>query len=92
MVVALRRKLPVSAPSTSQVEEGALFTYGFIHHEVGNPAHIAVQILTGTDTGGISVEIAETYLAINLDTAVAIGLEVPYQMLQRAQIIIHNNQ
>ena len=90
---ALRYKLPVSAPSTIQVEEGALITYGFIHHEAGKQAaHIAIQVLNGTAAGEIPVEIAETFLAINLDTAEAIDLEVPYSMLQQAQIIIHNNE
>jgi putative ABC transport system substrate-binding protein len=90
---ALRYKLPVSAPSTIQVEEGALITYGFIHYEAGKQAaHIAIQVLNGTEAGEIPVEIAETFLAINLDTADAIDLEVPYPLLQQAQILIHNNE
>jgi len=83
------RKLPVSGPSTAQVEEGALMTYGFIHHEVGaQAARIAHHILKGADPGGYPVETAESYLAINLHVADVIGLEIPYEILQRAEIII----
>lgn len=89
LAVALDRKLPVSGPSTAQVEEGALTTFGFIHHQVGaQAARIADQILKGTDPGNLPVETAECYLAINLQAADAIGLEIPYEILQQAEIII----
>jgi len=89
LAVAYDRKLPVSGPSTAQVEEGALMTYGFIHHEVGaQAARIAHHILKGADPGGYPVETAESYLAINLHVADVIGLEIPYEILQRAEIII----
>jgi len=89
LAIAYDRKLPVSGPSTAQVEEGALTTYGFIHHEVGaQAARIAHHILKGADPGGYPVETAESYLAINLQVADAIGLEIPYEILQQAEIII----
>lgn len=91
--IALDKGLPVSAPSTIQVEEGALTTYGFIHYEAGKQAaHIAVQILNGTPAAEIPVEIAETFLAINLDTADSIGLEIPYPILQQAQMLVHHDK
>ncbi len=89
LAVAFDRKLPVSGPSTAQVEEGALTTYGFIHHEVGaQAARIAHHILKGADPGEYPVETAEFYLAINFQVADAIGLEIPYEILQQAEIII----
>ena len=89
LAVACDRKLPVSGPSTAQVEEGALTTYGFIHHEVGaQAARIAHHILKGADPGEYPVETAESYLAINLQVADAIGLEIPDEILQQAEIII----
>ncbi len=89
LAIAYDRKLPVSGPSTAQVEEGALITYGFIHHEVGaQAARIAHHILKGADPGEYPVETAEFYLAINLQVADAIGLEIPYEILQQAEIII----
>lgn len=89
LAIAYDRKLPVSGPSTAQVEEGALTTYGFIHHEVGaQAARIVDYILMGADPGEYPVETAECYLAINLQVADAIGLEIPYEILQQAEIII----
>jgi len=89
LAVAYDHKLPVSGPSTAQVEEGALTTYGFIHHEVGaQAARIADRILKGVDPGEYPVETAEFYLSINLQVANTIGLEMPYEILQQAEIII----
>ena len=89
LAVAYDRKLPVSGPSTAQVEEGALTTYGFIHHEVGaQAARMAHHILEGAAPGELPVEIAELYLAVNLQAADAIGLEIPHEILQQAEIII----
>jgi putative ABC transport system substrate-binding protein len=91
MAMAQERNWPVSGPSTAQVEEGALTTYGFIHHAVGSQAaRIAVQILKGADPGELPVEETEFYLAINLVAADAIGLEIPAEILQQAEIIIRD--
>ncbi len=90
VAVAIERKLPVSGPSMAQVEGGVLTAFGIIHHKAGaHAAHIAVQVLKGANPGDLPVETAEFYLGINLQTADAIGLEIPYELLQRAEIIIH---
>ena len=89
VAVATERKLPISGPSLAQVEGGALTGYGIIHHKAGGQAaHIADLILKGADPGELPVETAESYLGINLQTAEAIGLEIPYEILQQAKIII----
>jgi putative ABC transport system substrate-binding protein len=91
LAVALARNLPVSGPSTIQVEQGALTTFGFIHHKVGaQAAHIADQILKGADPGTLPVQTAESYLVVNLNTAQDIGLEIPYEVLQQAETIIRD--
>ena len=91
LAVAQQRRLPVSAPSTLQVHQGALTTYGFIHQRAGaQAARIADQILKGTPPGHIPVETAEFFLAINLHTAETMGLEVPYALLQKADLIIRD--
>ncbi len=91
VTLAEEMKLPISGPSTAQVEEGALTTYGFIHHAAGaQAARIADQVLKGSDPGELPVEDTEFYLAINLVTADAIGMEIPTEILQRAEIIIRN--
>ena len=90
LAIAIERKLPVSGPSTAQVEEGALTTYGFVHHEVGvQAARMADQIFNGVDPAELPVETAEFYLSINLATAGAIGLKIPDNILRQASIIIH---
>jgi putative ABC transport system substrate-binding protein len=89
LAVALDRGLPVSGPSTAQVEEGALMAYGFIHTEAGaQAARIADEVLRGANPGDLPVETAESYLAINLAMADAIGLQVPYEVLLQAEVII----
>jgi putative ABC transport system substrate-binding protein len=91
--VAKDRKLPVSGPSTAQVEEGALMTYGFIHDEVGaQAARMADQVLHGADPGTLPVQTGEFFLAINLQMAEVIGLEIPYEALQQAEIIIRDGE
>jgi putative ABC transport system substrate-binding protein len=87
--IARQRGLPIAAPSLSQVQAGALFSYGFIHHEIGRQAaRLAAEILGGTPPGELPVEMAESYLAINLRTARAIGLEIPDAILLQAERII----
>ena len=87
--LAIARKIPVSGPSIIQVEKGALISYGIIHTEVGaQAAVIADQILRGAHPGDLPVQTAEFYLGINLRTAQAIDLEVPYDVLQRAHTIV----
>ena len=91
--LAIDRKLPVSGPSMAQAEGGALMAYGIIHHKAGaQAAHIADQILKGADPGELPVEIAEFYLVINLQMAEDIGLEIPYEILQQAEIIIRAHE
>lgn len=86
---AEEQKLPVSGPSTAQVEGGALTTYGFIHNEVGvQAARIADQVLKGTPPGELPVEPAEFYLSVNLATAEKIGVEISDEILEQAALII----
>jgi putative ABC transport system substrate-binding protein len=87
--LANQLKLPVSGPSTAQVEEGAVMTYGFIHSAVGvQAARMANQILRGTNPGEMPIETAENFLAINLISADEIGLQIPDDILRQAEIII----
>ncbi len=93
LAMAFDHKLPVSGPSTIQVEKGALTTYGFVHHEVGaQAARIADQVLKGADPAELPVETAEFFLVINQLTAEAIGLEIPPHILQQAEIIIRADE
>ncbi|MDH3447894.1 MAG: ABC transporter substrate-binding protein [Gammaproteobacteria bacterium] len=87
--LAIARKIAVSGPSIVQVEKGALISYGIVHKEAGaQAASTADQILRGAHPGDLPVQTAEFYLGINLRTAQAIDLDVPYDILQRAHTIV----
>lgn len=87
--VATALVLPTSGPSTAQVEEGAMMTYGFVHEQAGaQAARIAHQVLHGADPGVLPIEDTESFLGINLVTADLIGVEISDAVLQRADIII----
>lgn len=86
--LATALSIPTSGPSTAQVEEGALMTYGFIHERAGvQAARIADQVLRGADPGDLPVEDTESFLGINLETAQAIDLDISDAVLQQAEII-----
>jgi putative ABC transport system substrate-binding protein len=81
--------LPLSVPTGEQVEEGALMSFSFSFFASGEQAaRLADQILKGAKPADIPVETAEVFLIINLQAAEAIGLEVPYDVLEAADTII----
>jgi putative tryptophan/tyrosine transport system substrate-binding protein len=84
-----QRGLPLAAPSFSQVKAGALFSYGFIHTEIGRQsARLAAQILSGTKPVDLPVEMAENYLTVNMQAARMIGIEIPDNILLQADFIV----
>jgi putative tryptophan/tyrosine transport system substrate-binding protein len=89
IAAALERGLPFSAPTSEQVVQGALVSFGINLFEIGRQAaRLADQILDGQDPGGLPVEEAEFFLVINLKTAEAIGLEIPDEILSQATRLI----
>ncbi len=89
VALAGKRRLIISAPSRIQVEAGALFSYGFVHHDIGRQAaRLADQILKGMAAGDLPVEMAENSLSINLVTAHKLGLRVPDDVLLQADHVI----
>ena len=90
--LSYQRKIPLSAPSLTQVRQGALYTYGFVHYEFGKQsARLVNQIITGVSPADLPVELAENYLAINLMAVEKIGLSLDAEVLRRADIIIREN-
>jgi putative ABC transport system substrate-binding protein len=88
--MAAQLKLPTSGSNTALAEDGTLTAYG-IDLTVSTrqeAARLADQILRGIKPGDLPVEMAEFYLAINLKTAEAIGLDIPDEILLQADIII----
>ena len=89
VALSYQRKIPLSAPSLTQVRQGALYTYGFVHFEFGKQsARLADQVIKGVSPADIPVELAENYLAVNLIAAQKIGLQFNEQVLRRADIIV----
>lgn len=81
-------RLPVSAPSLTQVQRGALFSYGFVHRQIGlQAARLAAQVLRGVSPGDLPVEAAENQLAVNPKAAAAIGLTIPDDVLVLADVV-----
>lgn len=82
-------KIPVAAPATANIQDGALTTYGHDNIPLGRQAsHLANQILDGIKPADLPVESAELFLAVNLDTANIIGLVIPDEVLDAADIIV----
>jgi len=89
IAVASARRLPIAAPSQTQVESGALFSYGFAHKDIGRQAaRLADQILKGVKAGDLPVEMAENRLAINLATARKLGISIPNDILLQAEHLV----
>jgi putative ABC transport system substrate-binding protein len=81
--------LPLSVPSAEQVEQGALISFSSGLFSSGEQAaRLAGQILKGAKPADLPVEMSEVVLLINLQTAEAIGLEIPDDVIRDAHIII----
>jgi putative ABC transport system substrate-binding protein len=83
-------QLPTSAANPNDLtDHGVLTSYGIEQMSAGKQAaRLADQILQGIKPADLPVETAEFYLAINLKTAEAIGLDIPDEILLQADIII----
>lgn len=89
VTAARERRLPLSAPSYQQVEQGALYTFGFVHYKLGQQAaQLMDRILSGTPPGEVPVETGKSFLVINLANAREIGLEIPPHPLNKAAILL----
>ena len=86
---SILHKLPLSVPSYQQVQKGALFTYGFIHEELGiQSARMVDRILRGVKTEDLPVKYGNVYLVINKKTADKIGITFPSSVIRNAKLII----
>ena len=75
-------------------ERGALIAYGPSQTEVHRQvARMLAKVLRGAKPADLPVEQPTTFeLAINLDTAEAIGLTIPMNLLSRADKVIVNDR
>jgi len=87
---ATKREIPVFSAGHVHFDNGLLFSYGPQNSETGmQVACQADYIMThGVPPTEIPVETSDFFLEINLKTAKASGIEIPYNMLQQADFII----
>jgi putative ABC transport system substrate-binding protein len=83
-------QLPTSAANPRDLtDHGVLTSYGIELTASGKQAaRLADQIFRGVKPADLPVETAEFYLAINLRTAETIGLDIPDEVLEQADIIV----
>jgi putative ABC transport system substrate-binding protein len=88
--LAARHKLPAIYFQHFFVNAGGLASYGFDPIDPHRRAAAYVdRILNGEKPGDLPVQVANKYeLVINLQTARALGLEVPQSLLARADEVI----
>ena len=89
VATANARKLPLAAPATANVWDGALTSYGHDNVLLGKQASgLAKQILQGISPSNLPVESADLLVSINVKTAETIGLTIPDDLLRSADLIV----
>lgn len=83
-------KIPLMMLSKGEAEKGALASYGVDYIDLGKQsALIANQVLGGVAPAAIPIEMPRKFLfTVNLKTAEEIGLEIPEEVLQKADVLI----
>ncbi len=84
---AMARGIPAGAYSLPP--EDVLFTYGTNSADTGKQAaQLVDQILKGKKPADLLVKTAEFFLRINLQTATAVGLDIPDGLLRQADMVL----
>jgi len=84
----LNRKIPILAFSPSFVKGGALLALAPNYQEMGRQAGRLVQkILGGTSPGSLPPVHPQGSLFLNLNTAGALNINIPTEVLQKAEQI-----
>jgi putative tryptophan/tyrosine transport system substrate-binding protein len=88
--LALGARLAVISFNREFVEAGALMSYGPNYLDLfRNAAEYVDKILRGTKPGDLPAQQPTKFeLVINLKTAKALGLDIPFQLQQRADKLI----
>lgn len=83
------KKLPLTSINYSQVEAGALLSYGPEFGSVGQQMALLIdQVLRGADAGALPVEDASYHLYLNQKVAKQLGITIPNEVLKAAEEII----
>jgi putative ABC transport system substrate-binding protein len=90
IALAAKHKLPAVYPARSFVTRGALISYGYNPLDaLRGAAGYIDRILKGEKAADLPVQAPTKYeMVINLKTAKALGLDVPAQLLARADEVI----
>ena len=87
---SIKRKIPLLSAGHVHYDNGLLISYGPRDEETGaQAARLADNILQqGIPPANLPVETSDFFLGINLKTAEAAEIEIPYNLLQQADFII----
>ncbi|WP_300342894.1 ABC transporter substrate-binding protein [Nesterenkonia sp.] len=84
-------EVPIIAAEADSVVRGAVATYGIDYEQLGRQAgEMAIRILVdGEDPAGMPVEtLEELELTVNPEAAEAMGIEIPQEVLDRADVVV----
>mgnify|MGYP003393707265 CR=1 FL=1 len=87
---AKEERIPLGVPEHSMVERGALMSYGSDMRLLGKQtAHLVIKILQGVRPAELRVQTPGVLvLTVNLTTARVIGLDIPLDIIERAERIV----
>ena len=87
--LAITRKIPLASGMGINYQHGALLAFGSDGYKMSKQAsRLAHQILQGSAPGDLPIETAESFLGLNVQTAEAINLEIPDNILAQAANIL----
>lgn len=92
--MAIKEKIPVYVTADSLVRDGGLATNGINYTTLGQEtAAMAVEILNGKKPGDIPAKtMSEMNIFLNKDTADALGVTLPEELLKQAVQVVENKQ
>ncbi|MBI5632345.1 MAG: ABC transporter substrate-binding protein [Nitrospirae bacterium] len=86
---ASARKIPTASSTHSPYRSGILISYGENDFHLGEDvSRLADKLLKGASAAQVPVETAEFFLGINLQTARAIGIKVPPEVIKQADFLV----
>lgn len=86
--------LPVIVGENGPCKNGGLATIGIDYYNLGyQTGKMAVEVLEGADISQMPIQYNEdNKIAVNLDTAKTLGIEIPSEILENASILIENGE